>query len=332
MDYNKNYYKELNLDKNASDEDIKKSYRKLAMLYHPDKTNGDKNKESLFQRINEANEILSDNKKRSEYDMRSPYGKSYGNFNGDFFNLFNVHFNNNNNPFEEYIYFNNFKNYQEFKEHLDISLNVNVTLKDVYLNSKMNIKYNKFITCDECDGTGFNINDTDNDECVVCDGTGNINNSNCEYCRGTGKIHNTQCEKCKGEKVILSETEINIQQLSNIRSNLQNIYQYLGHQSKYYKDKKGTLILNIILNRIDDFKIINNTELHKTINIHFQDAIDGIDYKLTHIDDTIIEIKIPEKTKNDDIIIIENKGLLKQDKNRDNLYLKINVIIDYKRV
>lgn len=338
MDYNKNYYKELELDKNASDDDIKKSFRKLAMKYHPDKNNGDKKAELKFQKINEANENLSDTNKKIEYDQRSPHGKSYNpNPFGDFGDIFSQMFGGGHpfghpfgNPFGSP--FGSKETYHEFREILDINISTTINLKQIYLNEKLSVKYKKYVHCEDCQGTGFDTSD-EGDSCDICDGTGkSTDGSNCEYCMGSGKIHSEQCKTCKGDKIILKDNEITIQNISQLRSSNQNISRGNGHQSKYYRERVGALILNINLDRNDEYQIINGFELHRTLNIHFQDAIDGSEITFVHVDDSVIKIKLPIKTKNDDIIRIKDKGLLKTENIRSDLFLKLNIIIDYNRV
>ena len=344
MDYNKNYYADLGLDKNATDDEIKKSFRKLAIKYHPDKNNGNKDAENRFKIINEANGILSDTKLKQEYDQRSPHGKSYspfggfggfGGFDGFGGSGFEFNFGGNdifstffgqNNPFGF-----NFSHREEFKENLDVNVNATITLKDIYLNETLTIKYKKYVHCDDCKGTGFD-NKSQADTCEICNGTGKHNGKICEYCLGTGIIHSGQCKTCHGEKVILQDAEVSIQNISQLRNSIKNIHRGYGHQSKYYRDKIGNLILTVNVNRDDNYTIINNFELHKNIDIHFQDAIDGKEITFNHIDNIKIDFKLPTKTKNGDILKIKNKGLLINDNNRSDLYLKINIIIDYERI
>jgi len=339
MDYNKDYYKELGVDKNSSDEDIKKMYRKLAHKHHPDKNGGNKDSELKFQSINEANTILSDPKSRQEYDQRSPNGKSYSpGFGG--FPGFEVHFNQGggdvhdifsqffggNNPFG----FNPFQR-EEFRENLDINASVTINLKQIYLNENLVVKFKKFFHCHDCNGTGFDKNSR-SDQCEVCDGTGVNKGKTCEYCKGDGKVYAGQCNTCRGEKVILKDSEVTIQNLFQLRNSIKNAHRGYGHQSKYYREKIGNLILNINIDRNDGYQIMNNYQLNKTIDVHFQDAINGDEMLYTHIDDTKINIKLPSKTKNGDVIRIKEKGLLKNESVRDDLHLKINVVIDYNRI
>lgn len=337
MDYNKDYYKELGVDKNATEEDIKKQYRKLAHQYHPDKNNGDDNK---FKDISSAYSVLSDTKLKQEYDTRSPNGNSYspfGGFDGPGFefhfggaeDMFNQFF-GGNNPFGSG--FNPFGNQrEEFREVLDINVSTTISLKNIYLNDNLNIKFKKFIHCEDCKGTGFD-RASHSDICEICNGTGINKGRTCEYCQGEGKIYTGQCKKCKGEKVILKESEVTLQNVSQLRGSIRNVHRGYGHQSKYYREKVGSLILSINVDRNDGYEIINNFELSKTIDIHFQDAINGSEILYNHIDGNSIKIKLPEKTKNNDIIRIKEKGLLKSETLRADLYLKINIIIDYERI
>jgi molecular chaperone DnaJ len=346
MDYNKNYYQELGIDKNATEEDIKKAYRKLAHQHHPDKNQGDKGSEAKFQTINEANSILSDSKSKQEYDQRSPHGNAYspfqpfggGGFPGGGFEF---HFGGNaGDMFSQFFGsdspfggggFNPFQRREEFMENLDINMNVTVNLKQIYLNENLNIQFKKFVSCDDCNGTGFD-KQSHSDDCEICNGTGREHGQTCNYCKGDGKVYTGTCKTCNGEKIILKDAEVTMQNLSQLRNNIRNAHRGFGHQSKYYREKVGSLILNLIVDRNDKYEIVNGHELHQNLDIHFQDAIDGAEIIYTHIDDTTIKIKLPNKTKNGDIIRVKDKGLLMNEKQRNDLYLKINIIINYERI
>jgi molecular chaperone DnaJ len=343
MDYNKNYYQELGLDKNANEDEIKKAYRKLAHKYHPDK-NQSKDSETQFQRINEANSILSDPKLKQEYDQRSQHGKSYSPFSSNPFGNsgFEFHFGNGddifssffgeNNPFGSFFGGSNPFQREEFRENLDINTNINLSLKQIYSNENLNIKYKRFVHCEDCNGTGFDKK-SHSDICDVCEGSGKDKfGKTCTYCRGDGRVYIGQCKTCKGEKVVLKDADVTMQNTSQIRNNIRNAHRGYGHQSKYYRERVGNLVLNINIDKGDKYQIVNNYELHQKLDIHFQDAIDGKEILYTHIDDSILKIKLPTKTKNDDIIRIKDKGLLIKDKERSDLYLKINIIIDYDRI
>jgi len=335
MNYNKDYYKELGLDKNSQESEIKKQYRTLSKKYHPDVNNGNDEK---FKHITEAYEVLSDSNKKQEYDTRSPNGKSYspGNSFGGFSfggngvdDIFSQFF--GGNPFGGGSPFGNFFRREEFQENLDIQVNIDIDIDQIYNNENITIKYQKYVNCGECDGTGFDKTGN-SDTCDVCEGTGINKGETCNFCQGTGKIYSGKCKVCNGEKIILTETDVTLQNTSEIRVSSRNIQRGYGNQSKYYRNKVGSLILNINVINSSKCKIVNNYDLSTTIDIHFQDAIEGNKIVYDHIDKSKIEIKLPEKTKNGDNFKVKERGLLKPDGKRADLYLKINIIIDYNKL
>ena len=324
MDINKNYYEVLGVDKNAQDIDIKKIYRKKAIETHPDKCNDDVE----FKKINDAYQVIGDKNKRNEYDKRSLYGKNYNPNNNFFGNRFNVNFEG-----VDWRHWNDIKS--GFNENLDINLNIKVNLNDVYNNKCLTIKYNRNITCDVCNGTGFDP-ESESYECSVCDGVGKswspINGwVNCKYCRGSGKIHNGTCKKCNGEKVILKDEEFHLNNVYRIKSNDSKYLGGRGSQSKHYMNKRGNLILNIIYDNNNEY-IIKEDGLYYKIDIHYEDAINGKDINYHHLDGKDYILKILSKTKDGGILKMPSKGLLININDRQNLYFLINVVIDYNRV
>jgi molecular chaperone DnaJ len=341
MDYNKNYYSTLNVDKNASEDEIKKQYRILSKKYHPDiKTTGNEEK---FKELSVAYGILSDSKLKMEYDNRSPYGNSYTPFNG--FNSFGnsgdfeFHFGESADDIFSHFFgssfggFNPFGGFQreEFRENLEIKISTNITFKQVYNNDELTLKFKKYIHCDSCKGTGFDRN-SNSYSCEICNGTGINNNKICEYCLGEGKVYTGKCKVCNGEKILLKDNEVKIKNIFQLRNSTRNVYRGYGHQSKYYRDKIGNLIVNINLINDNNYIISNNFDLNYTMDIHFDDAINGVEILYNNINDEKIKVKLPNKTKNNDILKLIGKGLLKDENNRGDLYLKTNIIIDYDRI
>lgn len=341
MDLKKDYYKILGLNKDTSEKEIKKEYRKKANKYHPDKYGGDG---SEFKDINEAFQILGNKDKKHKYDHQSPHGKNYdpsSGFNsfftggepfagGDPFAGFNFSFGGSGfDPFD--IFFNR----KEFHENLDITINKNITLSDVYNNKEINIKYKRKITCDVCRGTGFDP-DSESYGCDVCDGSGRMwepttGYMKCKYCQGKGKIHTGECKKCKGNKVIDKEEEFNINNVYRIKNSDKKYLKGYGNQSKHYINKKGNLILNI--NYINNENYLRRDDgLYYKLNVHYENAINGSEIEYKHLDNKIYKIKIPPKTKDGDKLKMENKGLLIDNKTRQDFFLLVNIIIDYNEI
>ncbi len=275
MDINKNYYNILGVSEDANEIDIKKAYRKKANETHPDKNKGDSTE---FNLVNESHQILGDKNKKIQYDTQSPHGKNYSG--GGFGNFGSFSFNADPfSAFEQFFGrgFQGFQRHQqreEFREELDIVANLDIDLKRIYENKPITIKYNRRIKCESCKGTGFDRN-SESFECEVCDGKGKDSyNFKCESCLGEGKIYSGTCKECNGEKVTLKEQEIILEKTSTIRNSTKNINRSFGHHSKYYREKVGTLIVNINFIKNEKYEIDNFNLLHNK-NIHYLDALDG---------------------------------------------------------
>ena len=341
MNLNKDYYSILGLNKNSNIDEIKKTYRKLALLYHPDKNKGDKRKEEKFKQISEAYSVLGDQTSKKQYDTQSPYGNSY-NPNpfahvGGVDDIFQAFFGGNpfaqaNNPFASFFHSGKNK-YHEFRENLDITVNLIVTLNDVYKGKPIKVSYKRFVHCDVCKGTGFDPK-SESYECEMCNGKGKDNlGRRCKYCQGLGRIFLLPCSACNdGEKVVLKDSEFNITNVENIRASEDKYLRGFGHQSKYFREKKGDLKLKVIYQDTINHKIIDN-KLYYYLDLHYEDAIKGTKYEYKALDNSKIKVTIPEKTKDGDIIRLKGKGLFINHKgDRDDLYFKINIIIDYERI
>lgn len=338
MDFNKNYYNILGVSNQATEQEIKKAFRKKATETHPDKHGGD---DKAFKEINEAYQCVGDKQKKEQYDTNSPHGKNYSpnpfqgfgdnpfggfGFGFDPASIFQTFFNRGYSDFAQR------KQREEFKEDLNIAINLNIDLKRIYENKPIKIKYKRRVKCTPCNGTGFDRK-SHSEICEVCDGRGrDTYGFICAQCLGEGKIYTGTCPNCKGEKVILVEQELTLDKPASIRNSTQNIYREFGHHSKYYREKIGALITNVNFIPNPKFEIKNSYDLNYTYNIHFQDAIDGKEVLYKHVDDSKIKLKIPIKTKDGDIIRLKNMGLLDDFNNRGDLYIRLNVIIDYDKL
>lgn len=197
------YYEVLKINREATQPEIKKAFRKLAMKYHPDKNPGNKQAESRFKEINEAYEVLSDSDKKSIYDRhgqagldprsanrnyRNPtdiFGEMFGNFHG-----FDDFFQSKQNPRNQ--------------KGSDIHIRVSVSFKDIAFGSEKVINYQTKNSCEPCRGTG---SEEPLSVCSSCGGTGQIKfakgfmniAATCQTCGGTGKVIKTPCRFCHGK-------------------------------------------------------------------------------------------------------------------------------------
>lgn len=197
MQYTVNYYNILKLEHSATTDDIKKSYRSLAQIHHPDK-GGD---EEMFKNISEAYKILTNPTLKDKYDTESMFGSKYDSS----LELYNFEFNQNH----EYDELN--KNLTKYKDNelVDILLKVNIST----FNGKL--LYDRKIKCEKCIGTGKDIyakticygckgsGIKHDNVCNICDGNGDISSfDECDYCNATGEMRGTICPFCKGLKNI----------------------------------------------------------------------------------------------------------------------------------
>ncbi len=207
----KDYYKILGVDKNASQDDIKKAYRKLARKYHPDLNPGDKTAEQKFKEINEAYEVLSDPKKRAEYDQfgSSPFGAGGPGFEEfrthDFRDIFDF-----GDIFSDFFGRGAGTQTQYAKGH-DLVMGLELTLEEAFAGATKTISFNREVNCSSCNGSGAESSQV----CNVCGGTGKIQTSKgffkisqpCNVCRGTGKRVLKSCSSCGGTgRIFKTET------------------------------------------------------------------------------------------------------------------------------
>ncbi|RJQ46945.1 MAG: molecular chaperone DnaJ [Nitrospiraceae bacterium] len=204
------YYEVLGVKREASQDEIKKTYRRLARKYHPDLNPGDKNAEKKFKEINEAYEVLSDSKKRSEYDQfgKAAFDGQQG-FEGFRSQNFDFGFGGHEDIFSNL--FRNFRHEEIPEKGADLVTSLDISLEDAFAGMTRPITLTKETSCRTCSGTGAE----DLRTCPQCKGAGTLKQSRgvfrvnqpCPACRGTGKTITKACKACRGKgSVAASET------------------------------------------------------------------------------------------------------------------------------
>lgn len=235
MNVSKNYYIILDVSKNSTEKEIKKSYYNLSKQYHPDK-----NKDvdiSKFNEITEAYNVLCGDE-RSDYDLKSKFGNNYN----EYYELFEIKV--------DIDYDTEKERFETFKKN-DV-YNIQIKVDDSFNGT---LEYERWVKCKPCDGSGKDLSskiiirdingnitktfDAD-DGCDFCEGTGkDYKGDSCSFCSGKGKVGLTPCSSCKGEKRILGK-----QKLTGIKlTGKETKVEAMGHFAKNEPGKVGYLLI-----------------------------------------------------------------------------------------
>jgi len=200
----KDYYEILGIDRNASEDDIKRSYRRLALKFHPDKNPGNKEAEEKFKEASEAYEVLRDSEKRELYNRFGHEGLSGAGFRG--FSGFEDIFSSFGDIFEDIFGFTGSRRSRTgARAGADLRYDLNISFMDAVFGAEKDIDLEKYESCNECQGTGA-APGTSPEICPRCRGTGQVTQSSgffsisttCPQCRGEGRIIRNPCKKCLG--------------------------------------------------------------------------------------------------------------------------------------
>ena len=199
----RDYYEILGVDRSASDEEIKRSYRRLAMQHHPDRNPGDKKAEEKFKEAAEAYEVLRDAEKRKIYDRYGHEGINGTGFRG--FSGFDDIFTNFSDIFEDVFGFSGTRARSAVRQGADLRYDLRVSFMDAVKGTSTQIELEKFERCRECAGTGAAAG-TQPENCPSCAGSGTVTQSSgfftisttCPQCRGAGRVIKNPCKACYG--------------------------------------------------------------------------------------------------------------------------------------
>jgi molecular chaperone DnaJ len=201
----KDYYEILGVIRTASEEEIKKNYRKIAMQCHPDKNPGDKKAEERFKEAAEAYEVLSDKQKREIYDHYGHEGLSNTGFRG--FSGFDDIFSHFSDIFEDVFGYGNIRGHSRSvaRAGADLRYDLNISFLDAAFGLTTTIDLEKLVSCHECFGTGA-ASGTFPETCRTCKGRGQVVQSSgfftisstCPHCNGHGKVITKPCGLCQG--------------------------------------------------------------------------------------------------------------------------------------
>ena len=330
----RDYYEVLGVDKNASAEDLKKAYRKLALKYHPDRNPGDKEAEEKFKEAAEAYSVLSDPDKKARYDQFGHAGVEggAGGFGGGGFADFDLNdilnsvfgrgFNfGGSGGFGGFSGFGGFgggsgRSQQRVQRGGNLRIKAKVTLEDIAQGVEKKYKVKKYVTCKTCHGSGSK--DGEMETCGHCHGAGVVvevrrtilgqmqTQSTCPHCNGLGKIVKHKCPDCNGEGVQLSEEVVTVPIPRGVAEGMQFQLSGKGHAGPH-NGVPGDLIVQIEELPHDTFERQENNLLY-TAYINFVDATLGTSLEIPTLQGKV-KMKIEPGTPSGKILRLRGKGL-----------------------
>ncbi|PID89652.1 MAG: molecular chaperone DnaJ [Bacteroidia bacterium] len=336
----RDYYEVLGVSKNATKDELKKAYRKMALKYHPDKNPGDKSAEEKFKEAAEAYEVLRDDNKRSRYDQfgHAGLGSSGSGFSGgmnieDIFSHFGDIFGGGFGGFGGFG--GGRSRSRRVNKGSNLRIKVKLNLEEIAKGVEKKIKVKKQVECDFCGGSG--AKDGSYDTCSTCRGTGQVTRvsntflgqmqttSTCPTCQGEGKIIKNKCKKCGGEGIVAGEEMINLKIPAGVAEGMQLSVSGKGNAARH-GGINGDLIV-LILEKQHPELIRNDNDLIYNLNLSIPDAITGVQVEIPTVENKV-KVKIEAGTQPGKILRLRGKGL--PDVNgyeMGDLLVKINVYI-----
>lgn len=295
---NKDFYQILGLgdsEKSLSDEEfskvIKKKYRDLCKVYHPDKNNNDKESEEKFKEISEAYEVLSNKEKRLEYDR---FGKTRA---SGFSHGFN------------------------FRERAkadrvgdDVYVTIKLDLENIFSGTKNTYKYKRNVTCEDCNGVGG----TNIEDCSACNGHGVVytiintpigqmrTQSTCTVCDGLGTTVKDSCKSCSGNGVKKNEETIELEIPHGVMDSMTFVMAGKGNAIK--GGGYGNLMV-VISENIHKVYTRDGDNLRMKLNLDFTQLVLGDKVELKTIDGSKIRVTIPKFSDVGNILRVNGKGM-----------------------
>src|SRR5665213_862950 len=321
----RDYYEILEIEKTASADEIKKSYRKVAMKFHPDRNPGDKTAEDKFKEAAEAYEVLSDSEKKSKYDRYGHAGVNggRGGFNGgagmnmeDIFSQFGDVFGDD--------LFGSFFGGRRGAGHSrtqgirgsNLRIKIKLTYEEIAKGVNKNIKVKKHVPCTTCHGSGAKDNGSVQ-TCTTCGGSGQVRRvsntflgqmqtvTTCPTCNGEGSMITAKCTTCKGDGRVYGEEVVNIDIPAGVQEGMQLSVTGKGNAGER-GGQPGDLVILI--------EEEAHPELHRDglnvafeLYISFTDAVFGLQVEVPTIDGKA-KIRIPTGTQSGKIFRLKGKG------------------------
>lgn len=319
----RDYYEVLGVSKNATADELKKAYRKLALQYHPDRNPGDKEAEEKFKEAAEAYDVLSNPDKKARYDqfghagVDSAYGQGGMDMN-DIFSQFGSIFGDlfGGGGFRGFSGFGGGGAQRRVMRGSNLRIKVKLTLEEIDRGCEKKIKVSKYVPCKTCNGSG--AKDGQYETCQHCHGTGVITEvkrtilgqmqtqSACPHCGGEGRMVKNKCHDCHGDGIVKSDEIITINIPAGVQDGMQLAMQGQGNAAP----RGGIAGDLIVLIEEQEHELFERQDANLYYNafITFSDAALGATVEIPTLGGRV-KIKIEPGTPSGRVVRLRGKGL-----------------------
>ncbi len=331
----RDYYEILGVSRNASKEEIKKAYKKLARKYHPDLNPGDKGAEDKFKEISLAYAVLSDSKKRQQYDqfgrVGGPGGAPGFDMGGfDFTNFSEINF---RDLFDDLFQRGTPKTRSKKQRGADIQYRLNINLMDAVKGLSTRISINRNKTCSNCEGYGT-LKVRDGAACSKCNGSGRVRtgssffsfDATCDRCGGDGREPGPKCDVCNGRGLVHSTDKISVKIPPGVDNGSKIRISGKGEGGTNGGESGDLYIVTNIAEH--SFFSRKGPNIYVNVPITIDEAALGAKIELSTVDGTKTRLKIPPGTSSEQTFRLKDKGMPSlRGKVRGDMYVTVRITL-----
>jgi len=336
----RDYYEVLGVQKNASKDDIKKAYRKLAIQYHPDKNPGDKQAEEKFKEATEAYEILGDDQKKAAYDQFGFAGVEGMSGQGDYSSVFHgfedIFGEGGLGSIFESFFGGSFRRSSSggVRQGKNLRYDMEIPFKDAVFGTKVEIQYSHNESCTTCKGSGT-ADGSGKKTCPTCRGSGQVRHSQglfsvattCYNCHGEGYIIEKPCSDCGGSGTQKKRQKIMVTIPAGVENGKRVVIPKQGDAGPN-GGPSGDLYVFIRIKPHEYFER-QDIDLYCAVPISISQAALGADIHVTTLDNKTIKVKVPAGIQTGKMLRIRDEGI-PSGSHRGSLYIKLMVQIPEK--
>lgn len=319
----RDYYEVLGVSKEATPDEIKKAYRKVAMKYHPDRNPGNEEAEEKFKEAAEAYEVLRDTQKKTQYDRFGHAGMTgaAGGFSGQGMRMEDI-FSNFGDIFGDDVFGSFFGGSQRGggrssgSRGSNLRIKLKLNYKEMALGTTKKIKVKKYVSCTTCNGNGAKDNSSVQ-TCSHCGGTGQVRQvtntflgqmqtvTTCPYCHGEGTMISEKCVTCKGSGRVYEEETISIEVPAGVQAGMQLSMNSKGNAGER-GGRPGELLILIEEKEHPDL-VRDGLDVRYILPLSFPEVALGTQVEVPTIEGSA-KIKIPEGTHSGKVFKLRGKG------------------------